>query len=81
MSCRRTDERIYETVRDTVDDIVLVTDEEMLEASRFLRFEMGIAADLSGAASIAALRKNLPQLKGAQHICALVCGAGPEGTV
>ncbi|MBK1866002.1 pyridoxal-phosphate dependent enzyme [Aestuariivirga sp. YIM B02566] len=81
MTCRRTDERIYETVRDTVDDIVLVSDEEMAEASRFLWFEMGIAADLSGAASIAALRKNLPQLAGAKHVCALVCGAGPEGTV
>lgn len=80
MSCRRTDERIYETVRATVDDIVLVSDEEMAEASRFLWFEMGIAADLSGAASIAALRQNLPQLKDTKHVCALVCGAGPEGT-
>ena len=81
MSCRRTDERIFDTVRRNVDDIVLVTDEEMAEASRFLWFEMGIAADLSGAASIAALRKNLPQLADARHICALVCGAGAEGTV
>lgn len=81
MSCRRTDERIFATVRDKVDDIVLVSDEEMAEASRFLWFELGIAADLSGAASIAALRRNLPQLAQAKHICALVCGAGAEGTV
>lgn len=79
MSCRRTDERIFATVRRTVDDIVLVSDEEMAEASRFLWFEMGIAADLSGAASVAALRRNLPQLADRHHICALVCGAGAEG--
>lgn len=80
MSCRRTDERIFETVRETVDDIVLVSDEEMEEASPWLWFEMGLAADLSGAASLAALRKNPPALAGAKHLCALVCGAGAEGT-
>ncbi|MGE0237829.1 MAG: threonine/serine dehydratase [Parvibaculaceae bacterium] len=79
MSCRRTDERIFETVRRNVDDIVLVSDEAMAEASRFLWFEMGIAADLSGAASLAALRRNLPQLADRRHVCALVCGAGAEG--
>lgn len=81
MSCRRTDERIFDTVSATVDDIILVEDDEMLEASRFLWFEMGIAADLSGAASIAALRRNPPQLADRRHICALVCGAGAEGTL
>jgi len=80
MACRRTDERVFELVRRTVDDIVLVGDEDMAEASRWLWFEMGVAADLSGAASLAALRRGLPQLAGASHICALVCGAGAEGT-
>ena len=67
-------------MRRTVDDIVLVEDDEMAEASRWLWFEIGVAADLSGAASLAALRRGLPQLAGASHICALVCGAGAEGT-
>lgn len=81
MTCRMTDQRIFETVRDTVDEIVLVTDEAMAEASRWLWFEMGVAADLSGSASLAALRQGVPALAGARHICALVCGAGAEGTV
>lgn len=81
MSCRRTDDRIYEIVAKNVDDIVLVTDEAMEEASRWLWFETGTAADLSGAASIAALQAGIPALKGARHVCALVCGAGAEGTV
>jgi threonine dehydratase len=69
MSCRRTDEQVFETVRRKVDEIVLVTDDEM-----------GVAADLSGAASLAALRKGLTALVKARHVCALVCGAGAEGT-
>jgi threonine dehydratase len=81
MSCRRTDERIFEIVSRTVEDIVLVSDEEMAEASRSLWFEMGIAADLSGAAALAALRRGAPSLAGASHVCVLVCGAGAEGTV
>ena len=80
MACRETDPRIFEIVRRNVDDIVLVSDEEMAEASRWLWFEMGIAADLSGAASLAALHRSLPALQGASHVCALVCGAGAEGT-
>jgi threonine dehydratase len=80
MSCRMTDQRIFEIVRRTVDEIVLVSDEEMAEASRWLWFEMGIAADLSGAASLAALRQGLAGLAGKRHVCALVCGAGAEGT-
>jgi threonine dehydratase len=80
MACRETDERIFQIVRETVRDIVLVTDEEMEEASRWLWFETGVAADLSGAASIAALRKGAPVLAGSRSVCALVCGAGPDGT-
>jgi len=80
MSCRRTDERVFDIVRRTVDEIVLIRDEAMAEASRWLWFEMGVAADLSGAASVAALRQDLPGLAGARHVCALVCGAGAEGT-
>jgi threonine dehydratase len=80
MSCRRTDDRIFDIVSRTVDDIVLIEDEEMAEASRWLWFEMGIAADLAGAAALAALRRSPPSLAGAAHVCALVCGAGAEGT-
>jgi len=80
MSCRQTEAINFEIVRNNVDEIVLVSDEAMEDASRWLWFEMGVAADLSGAASLAALRQGLPALTGAKHICALVCGAGAEGT-
>ncbi|MCB1499785.1 MAG: pyridoxal-phosphate dependent enzyme [Bauldia sp.] len=80
MSCQRTDDRIFEIVNRNVDEIVLVTDEAMTEAARWLWFEMGVAADLSGAASLAALRAIAPTIAADRNVCALVCGAGPEGT-
>ncbi len=79
MACRETDPRIFEIVRSTVPAIILVSDEAMEEAARWLWFEAGIAADLSGAASIAALQSEDPVLGSCRSICALVCGAGPEG--
>lgn len=81
MACRETDERIFDIVRETVSDILLVSDEAMEEASRRLWFETGVAADLSGAASLAALQVHHAALGSSAKICALVCGAGPEGTI
>jgi threonine dehydratase len=81
MSCAETDPGVFELVRDHVDDIVLISDEAMLEASRWLWFEMGIAADLSGAAAIAALRTGVLSFPAGHSVGALVCGAGPDALV
>jgi threonine dehydratase len=78
MACGRTDDRVFETVRRTVDDIVLVSDDEMRAAARWLWFEMGLAADLSGAAAVAALQTGRIVLPAGSRACAIVCGAGPE---
>ena len=61
-----------------VDEIVLVSDEEMHEAARWLWFEFGIAADLSGAASVAALKAKRLSLSPTAHVCAIICGAGTD---
>lgn len=81
MACARTDDRILEIVRKTVDEIVLVDDEEMREAASWLWFEMGLAADLSGAAAMAALRNGRIDLPAGHRACAIVCGAGPDALV
>lgn len=81
MSCRRTDERLFEIARRNIAEVVLVSDEAMLDASRWLWFEFGIAADLSGAASIAALQSGHPAFRDSKRICAIICGAGAEGTM
>ena len=79
MACRETDPRIFDIVRARVPHIILVSDEAMEEAARWLWFETGVAADLSGAASIAALQSGDSILNQCRSICALVCGAGSEG--
>lgn len=66
-------------IQRNVNDIVLVTDEEMREAARWLWFEMGVAAELSGAAAVAALLTGKVHLQPSQKVCALVCGAGTDG--
>jgi threonine dehydratase len=81
MGCGKTETPVYETVRQTVDEIVLVEDDEMLEAARWLWFEFGIAADLSGAAAVAALRAGRIAVPPGARVCVLVCGAGAEGTL
>ncbi len=79
MACGRTDERVFALVQRHVDDIVLISDEDMLAGSRWLWFEFGIAADLSGAAGVAALRSGKLKLPGGSTACTLICGAGEDG--
>ncbi|MBD8554413.1 pyridoxal-phosphate dependent enzyme [Rhizobium sp. CFBP 8762] len=79
MACGRTDEAIYETSRHLVDDIVLIEDDDMQRAADLLWFEFGIAADLSGAASLAALMAGAVTPKKGERIAGLVCGAGVDG--
>jgi threonine dehydratase len=69
----------FEIVSRLVDDIVLVSDDDMLEAARWLWFEMGLAADMSGAASAAAIISGKIKARKGERICALICGAGPDG--
>ncbi|MDQ2803664.1 MAG: pyridoxal-phosphate dependent enzyme [Pseudomonadota bacterium] len=79
MACAQTDERIFDLVRRMVDDVVLVSDDDLLAAARWLWFELGIAADLSGAAGVAALRAGGLSIRADQKVCTLVCGAGTDG--
>jgi threonine dehydratase len=73
---RRSHETNLAIIRDTVDRIVLVTDDEMRDAARFLLVELGVGAELSGAAAVAAVLAARIDLRDAMNPCALVCGAG-----
>lgn len=79
MACGRTDESIYDLVRENVDEIVLIEDADMQKAAELLWFECGIAADMSGAASLAALLSGAVQPPKGSRIAGLVCGAGTDG--
>jgi threonine dehydratase len=76
---RRSHEMNFEIIRRNVDDVVLVTDEEMYEAARWLWFEAGIAAELSGAAGVAAVLTGKIPLNGVRSACSIICGAGTAG--
>ncbi|WP_216671048.1 threonine/serine dehydratase [Mangrovicoccus sp. HB161399] len=75
MSCGRTDERIFEIVSRNVDEVVLVEDEDMAAAARWIWTEFSLRADLSAAAAIAALRRGLVRLGPQEVVCTLICGA------
>jgi len=51
----------------------------MREAARWLWREAGIAAELSGAAAVAALLAGRYQPAQDERVCAVVCGAGTDG--
>lgn len=76
---RRSERLTFDLIRELVDEIVLVDDEAMRAAARWLWFEHGVAAELSGAAAVAALQTGQVALHGDEHVCALVCGAGQDG--
>jgi threonine dehydratase len=75
MSCGMTAQMIYDIVAKHVEEIVLVEDERLLEAARWIRSEFSIRADLSAAAAIAALRLGKISLKQGERIATLICGA------
>jgi threonine dehydratase len=79
LAAQRTDEMNFTIVRDTVEKVVLITDDDMRAAARFLWLELGIAADLSGAAAMAAILAGKYAPRAGERVCVLVCGAGPDG--
>ncbi len=76
---RKTEAINFDLIQRYVDDIVLVSDGEMAAAARWLWFEMGVAAELSGAATVAALLSGRYRPNPDHVLCALVCGAGTDG--
>ena len=76
---RRSAQINLDIIRRTVDEIVLVSDDEMRAAARWLWFEAGVAAELSGAAAIAAIQTGRVAADPEATIAAIVCGAGADG--
>ncbi len=73
---RRSDPFVFEIIRRRVDEVVLVSDDEMLDAARFVRDELGEDVELAAGAALAAILTGRANLRGAAHPCAIVCGAG-----
>ncbi len=79
LAARRSAQLNFDIVRRTVEEIVLVSDDEMREAARWLWTEHGVAAELSGAAAVAAFLFEKIPARPDERACALVCGAGTDG--
>ena len=76
---RRSEPVNFAIVREAVERIVLVDDTEMRAAARWLWREVGVAAELSGAAAVAALLSGRYPAMSDKRICAIICGAGTDG--
>ena len=76
---RRSARMNLDIVRRRVDDIVLVEDDDMRDAARWLWFEMGLGVELSAGAAVAALRTGTYRPDAGENICVVVCGAGTDG--
>ena len=66
-------------VSQLVDDIVLVDDDDMRKSARWLFDEMGVPAELSGAAALAALQSDILSIPEDKTVAAIVCGRGVDG--
>lgn len=60
-------------MRDTVDDVMLVTDEEIIDAMRLLHRDAGLVVEPAGAAGIAAVAKRREELAG-KRVAVIVTG-------
>jgi len=76
---KRSAELNFAIIEDLVDDIVTVSDDAMRDAARWLWFEMGIGAELAGAAAIAALQSGTVAYPADATVAAIICGAGTDG--
>lgn len=74
-----TDPFNLDVVRRAVDELVLVSDDDMRAAARWLWSEFAIGAELSGAASAAALLSGAAKVAAGENVCLVVCGAGRDG--
>lgn len=71
----------YNLTKECVDDIILVSDEEMLQASSRLWNEFGIAGELSGSASFAALLSGRIRTDPGEKVCVVISGLGSDGVI
>ncbi len=79
LGARASEQLNIDLVRQHVAEIFLVTDDEMKNAARWLWFELGIAAELAGAAAVATILGGHYRPAPGERVCAVVCGSGTDG--
>ncbi|MDO8434380.1 MAG: threonine/serine dehydratase [Candidatus Binatus sp.] len=79
LGARASEQLNLDLVQEHVSEIFLVTDDEMRNAARWLWFELGIAAELAGAAAVATILGSHYRPAEGERVCAVVCGSGTDG--
>jgi threonine dehydratase len=62
-----------EIMRTTVDEVMLVTDDELREAMKMLLFDAGLVVEPAGAAGVAAIKQRSSELSG-MRVATPLCG-------
>lgn len=70
----------FRHVRELVDDVVRVDDEEIREAAAYLLNRRKLVVEYSGAAAVAALRSGVADAEG-RRVAAVLSGGNADGTV
>jgi len=76
---RRPEPINFDLVRRYVDDIVLVSDQEIIETLQVLWQELEVSASLYGVTPVAAVLKHRVSLPASGGLCAMVGASGQEG--
>jgi threonine dehydratase len=74
LATRKTDPEVYEIIQELADELVTVTDEEMVQAIRYLMERAKLVAEPAGAATIAALLAAKAGLPAGTKTVAVVSG-------
>ena len=78
LAVRKTEPQVYERVRAGVERVALVDDDQMRDAMRWLWFELGLIAEPSGAAAVAALLSGRVAVAPGQRVGVVLCGGNVE---
>lgn len=76
---RRSEEVNFQIISRLVDDILLVSDDEMKSAAEWLWQNVGLGVELSAAAAVAALQSGRFSPDPSAKTGVIICGAGPDG--
>jgi threonine dehydratase len=74
LATRKTDPEVYEIINELADDLVTVSDGEMLQAIRFLLERAKLLAEPAGAATVAALLSGKADVRSRAPVVAVVSG-------
>ncbi len=76
---RMTTELVLDHISHYVDEVALVSDDEMTEASRWLWREFGLGTEIGGSAALGALMTSKISVRDDERVCVVVCGSGSAG--